>query len=144
MRQAHILRSNSFQWALAVAGVFAVFVMVLFGFIYWRTDQYLISRSDGVIGGQLEVIAALSGERQLDAIDDHLKQDDRGVHYAGLFGADGHRITGNLDRFPAELKINGSAQSVSVVQTLPPGRQSRTIRAIARRLPDGDALVIGR
>jgi hypothetical protein len=31
---------------LAVAGVFAVFVVMLFGFIYWQTDHYLIARSD--------------------------------------------------------------------------------------------------
>jgi signal transduction histidine kinase len=144
MRQAQVIRSNTFQWALAVAGVFAVFVIVLFGFIYWQTDQYLIARSDRMIAGQLEVIAALPGERQLEAIDDHLKQDTRAVQYAGLFGADGHRITGNLDQFPAELQMDDAAQSVSLVQTLPPGRHSHTIRAIARRLPNGDALVIGR
>jgi len=44
MRQAQIIRSNTFQWALTVAGVFAIFVIVLFGFIYWQTDQYLIAR----------------------------------------------------------------------------------------------------
>ena len=40
MGQADIIRSNTFRWALAVAGVFAVFVIVLFGFIYWQADQY--------------------------------------------------------------------------------------------------------
>src|SRR5271154_6273585 len=82
MLQAQIIRSNTFQWALAVAGVFAVFVIVLFGFIYWQTDRYLIARSDRTIAGQLNVISALSGERRLEAIDNHLKQDTRGVQYA--------------------------------------------------------------
>src|SRR3979490_1134897 len=70
MRQGQIIRSNSFQWALAVAGVFAVFVIVLFGFIYWQTDQYLIARSDRMIALQLDVIAALPGERRLGGIKD--------------------------------------------------------------------------
>src|SRR6266446_5873991 len=82
MRQAHIIRSNTFQWALAVAGMFAVFIIVLFGFIYWQTDQYLITRTDRMIAGQVDAIMALSGQRQLDAIDEHLKQDSRGVQYA--------------------------------------------------------------
>src|ERR1700686_4358691 len=77
MRQAQIIRSNTFQWALTVAGVFAIFVIVLFGFIYWQTDQYLIARSDRMIARQLNVIAALPGEQQLDAIDEHLRQDSR-------------------------------------------------------------------
>src|ERR1700729_429959 len=80
MSQAQIIRSNTFHWALAVAGVLAIFVIVLFGFIYWQTDQYLIARSDRMIASQLNVIAALPHERRLDAIDEDLKQDSRGVH----------------------------------------------------------------
>jgi signal transduction histidine kinase len=144
MRQAAIIRSTTFHWALAVAGVFAIFVIVLFGFIYWQTDQYLIARSDRMIAGQLDAIAALSSERRLDAIDDHLKQDSRGVQYAGLFGADGRRIMGDLKQLPPELKIDDTAQSVSVVRLLPSGQETHVIRAIARRMPNGDALLIGR
>jgi signal transduction histidine kinase len=144
MFQAHIIRSNTFQWALAVAGVFAVFVIVLFGFIYWQTDQYLIARSDRAIATQLNVVAALPSERRLDAISEHLKQDSRGVQYAGLFGADGQKIAGNLDQLPPELKKYDAVQSVSVMRTLPAGRDTRVIRAIFRRMPNGDALVIGR
>jgi len=144
MRHTHIMRSNTFQWALAVAGMFAVFIIVLFGFIYWQTDQYLITRTDRMIAGQVDAIMALSGQRQLDAIDEHLKQDSRGVQYAGLFGADGRRIAGNLEQVPPGLTMNGSVQGVSIVRTVPAGRDTRVIRAIARRMPNGDALVIGR
>jgi signal transduction histidine kinase len=144
LRQAEIIRSTTFHWALAVAGVFAIFVIVLFGFVYWKTDQYLIARSDRMIASQLNVIASLPRERRLDAIDDHLKQDSRGVQYAGLFAADGRRITGNLEQFPPELKMNNTVQSVSIVRLLPAGRETHVIRAIARRMPNGDALLIGR
>jgi signal transduction histidine kinase len=144
MLQAQIIRSNTFQWALAVAGVFAIFVIVLFGFIYWQTDQYLIARSDRVIARQLDVIAALPSERRLDAISEHLKQDTRGVQYAGLFGADGQKMGGNLDQLPPGLKMNDSVQGVPVVRALPAGLDTRVIRAIARRMPNGETLVIGR
>jgi signal transduction histidine kinase len=142
MHQAQIIRSNTFRWALAVAGVFAIFVVVLFVFIYWQTDQYLIARSDRMITSQLDVIGDLPGERRLDAISEHLKQDSRGVQYAGLFGADGHRIAGNLEQVPPELKLNESVQSISIVRTLP--KDTRVIRAIGRRMTNGDTLVIGR
>src|SRR5256885_14909108 len=144
MDQAHIIRSNTFRWALAVAGVFAVFVMVLFGFIYSQADQYLIARSDKMIAMQLNFIAALPAERRLDAINDHLKQDSRGVQYAGLFGADGRKIAGNLERFPTDLQRNDSVQSISAERTLSAGRETHVIRAIARHLPKGHPLVIGR
>jgi signal transduction histidine kinase len=144
MLQAQIIRSNTFQWALTVAGVFAIFVIVLFGFIYWQTDQYLVARSDRMIARQLNVIAALPAEGRLDAIDEHLRQDSRGVQYAGLFAADGRRIAGNLEQFPPELKLNDSVQSLTVMRTLPAGRETHVIRAIARQMPNGDALAIGR
>jgi signal transduction histidine kinase len=144
MHQAPIIRSNRFQWALAVAGVFAVFVIVLFGFIYWQTDRYLIARSDKMIANQLNFIAGLPNERRLDAIDEHLRQDSRGVQYAGLFGADGRKITGNLERFPPELNMDDSIQNVSVERMLPDGRRTHVIRAIARHVSNGEALVIGR
>jgi signal transduction histidine kinase len=144
MLQVQIIRSNTFQWALTVAGVFAIFVIVLFGFIYWQTDQYLVARSDRMIARQLNVIAALPAEGRLDAIDEHLRQDSRGVQYAGLFAADGRRIAGNLEQFPPELKLNDSVQSLTVMRTLPAGRETHVIRAIARQMPNGDALAIGR
>src|SRR6195256_83763 len=144
MDQTRIIRSNTFRWALAVAGVFAVFVIVLFGFIYWQADQYLIARSDKMIASQLNAVSGLPNERRLDWINEHLEQDSRGVQYAGLFGADGRKIAGNLERFPPELTMNDSVQSVSVERTLPAGRETHAIRAIARHMPNGDALVIGR
>src|SRR4051795_6675240 len=79
MDRAHILRSNTFRWASAVAAVFAVFVIVLFGFIYWRIDGYLIARSDRMIAQQLSFMATLPRDRRAGAISDHLGQDSRGV-----------------------------------------------------------------
>jgi signal transduction histidine kinase len=144
MRQPQFIYSTTFRWTLAVAGVLAIFVIVLFGFIYWKTDSYLVVRSDRMIATQLRYIAGLPGERQPEAIAQHLGQDSRGVQYAGLFGADGRKVAGNLETLPVDLKIDESVQSVSVLRTLPGGRQTRVIRAVARRMPDGGALVIGR
>src|SRR4051794_7501546 len=142
--RTQIIRSNTFRWALAVAGVFAVFVTVLFGFIYWQTDQYLIGRSDRMIANQLKVLAALPSGRRLDAISEHLRQDSRGVQYAGLFGPKGDKIVGNLEQLPPGLKIDESVQSVSIIRTLADGRETRVIRAIAGRMPNADTLLVGR
>src|SRR5258708_11416997 len=127
MRQPQFIRSTTFRWALAVAGVFAIFVTVLFGFIYWKTDNYLIVRSDRMIATQLHFIAGLPGIRQPEAIAQHLGQDSRGVQYAGLFGADGRKIAGNLETFPGGLKNDESVQRVSALRTLPGGPQNRVL-----------------
>src|ERR1700709_2822627 len=74
MRQPQFMRSNTFRWALAVAGMLALLVIVLFGFIYWKTDDYLVARSDTAAPAQLNYCAGLPKERQLEAIEQDLKQ----------------------------------------------------------------------
>lgn len=144
MRQPQFLRSNTFHWAFLVAAVFAVFIIVLFGFIYWKIDDYLTARSDRVITAQMNGIADLSAERRLEAIEERLRQDPRGVQLAAIFGADGHRITGNIESLPPNLQVDASAQSADIVRIDRDHREHQTIRAIARRMRNGDVLVIGR
>ena len=145
MRQPQFIRSNTFHWALAVAGVFAVFVIVLFGFIYWKIDDYLTARSDRVITVELDGIAGLSPERRLEAIDEKLRQDPRGVQLASIFAADGHRITGNLESLPPHLQIDAPAQGTDIIRTTDRnGSKLQFVRAIARRMRNGDVLVLGR
>ena len=138
------MQSNTFRWASAVAGVFAVFVIVLFGFIYWKIDDYLVARTDRMIAIQIGYIATLPPERRLDAITDHLRQDSRGVQFAGLFGADGHGIAGNLERLPTGLDIDAPVQTARIARMDQPDRGDQVVRAIGRRLQNGDVLVIGR
>src|SRR4030081_1747176 len=144
MRQPQFIRSNTFHWALMVAGVFAVFVIVLFGFIYWQIDDYLTARSDRVITVELDGVAGLSPERRLEAIDERLRQDPRGVQLAAIFAADGHRITGNIERLPPDLRIDAAAQGADIIKTDRSAGEHQVVRAIARRMRNGDVLVLGR
>ncbi|MEI9925471.1 MAG: hypothetical protein WDN50_20270 [Bradyrhizobium sp.] len=81
----------------------------------------------------------------MHAIDQHLKEDPRSVQYAGLFDANGTRLGGNLERLPPDLTLDDSVQRVAVVKVLPDGNEeNRVIRAIARQMPNGNVLVIGR
>ena len=144
MRQPQFIRSNTFHWAFIVGGVFAVFIIVLFGFIYWKIDDYLTARSDRVITAQLDGIAALPPGRRLEAIDERLRQDPRGVQLAAVFAADGHRISGNLESLPPDLRIDAEAQGADIIRTDRNGREHQTVRAIARRMQNGDVLVLGR
>jgi signal transduction histidine kinase len=139
-----ILRTSTFRWASVASGAFAVFVLVLFGFIYWKTDRYLVARSDHVISLQLNVISALPFERKVGAIDYQLAEDPRGVQFAGLFGSDRSRIAGNLARLPPALRLDATVQSVELMRAGAGENQARLVRAIGRELLDGDVLVIGR
>lgn len=116
MLDVQFIRSNTFRWASAVAAVLAVFVIALFGFIYWKIDDYLITRSDSMVQSQVDFIAALPPERRIVAIEDHLGQDSRDVQFAGLFGPSGSRLAGNLARVPERLRIDAPAQSVQATR----------------------------
>jgi signal transduction histidine kinase len=137
------IRSNTFRWASAVAAMLAAFVIALFGFIYWKIDDYLIARSDRMIMVQVDFIAALPPEQRISAIEDHLKEDSRGVQFAALFDPKGSRLAGNLVRVPEQLRIDAVAQSVQAAR-IRSDLGNPVIRAVGRHLSNDDTLVIGR
>jgi signal transduction histidine kinase len=144
MRHLQFVRSNTFHWAFMVAGVLAIFILVLFGFTYQKIDSYLIERSDRVISAHMDGIAGLSPERRLEAIDERLQQDPRGVQLAAIFAADGRRIIGDVESLPSGLEIDGRPHGVDVIRIQGSSRETQAIRAIARRMQNGDVLLLGR
>lgn len=144
MNLAEFASSSTFRAATVAAVALSLFVLVLFGFIYWKTDRLLVTRSDHVIALQLQTVAALSNERRLDALHLQLSEDSRDVHFVGLFRADGSRVAGNLERPPAMLRLDATVQTVEIIRPRPAGPEQLTVQAIGQQLPDGEILVIGR
>src|SRR6202022_4450098 len=144
MQLPEFTRLTTLRWTFLVAGIFAAFIVALLGFVYLKTEDDLTMRSDRVIASQMGVLADLSPERRLDAINEHLKQDPGRVQLAGLFGSNGRRIAGNLESLPPDLKTDNAVQSAVVDRIDESGREKQAVRLIARSLPNGDVLVIGR
>ena len=138
------IRSNTFHWAAALAALFAAFVTILFGFIYFKIDDYLIARSDRMITTQVNFFAALPPDRLVSALDDHLGQDSRGVHFAGIFDANGNRLAGNVARLPDDLAAGAGVKSVRMARANDKEPDAPLVRAVARSLDHGNLLVIGR
>jgi len=136
-------RTTTFRSTLAIAGAFVLGTVVLFGFVYWQTAAYLTSSFDALITGELHIIAGESPERQLAHIDERLDNDPRRVRIAGLFGADGHRIAGNMESLPGGLTPDVPAAAV-VVRVDNQGRETEKVRLAMEPLPDGNILAIGR
>ncbi len=139
-----LVRSISFRRALMLAAALTAIIVALFGFVYWKTDSYLTARSDQMIMTQLNVISLLSDQRLLDAIDAHLRQDSRGVQFAGLFGSDGSRITGNIAKLPPDLISGTPAHRVQIMAIRGASLENQIVQGVARQLRDGEVLVIGR
>ena len=49
MLLAKALRSSTFKFALVSIAVFGAVVIALFGYVYWSTAAYVLSRSDRAI-----------------------------------------------------------------------------------------------
>src|SRR5438552_9195881 len=103
VRLPDFARTTTFRWTFGVAGAFVLCTLVLFGFVYWQTAVYLTSQYDVLLAEELRVFAANTPEQQLAEIDDRLRKDPRRIKIAGLFGADGQRIAGNVERLPGSL-----------------------------------------
>src|SRR6266849_6942900 len=135
------VRTTTFRWT-SIA--FAAGILLFSAIVYWEAAAYMLAGIDAAIAEESLVIAADTPERQLNAIADRLSEDPRRIKLAGLFGADGHRIAGNLESLPDRLAIDATVQNAQVARVDQRGQEGMDVRAIARSLPNGNVLVIAR
>jgi signal transduction histidine kinase len=143
VRLPDFARTTTFRWTLAIAGAFVLYTLMLFGFVYLQTAAYMMSESDVLLADELRVFVANTPEQRLAEIDDRLRKDPRRVKVAGLFGADGRRIAGNIESPPPGLAPDVPAGAV-VVRLDGQGRETQKVRLVMHPLPSGEVLVIGR
>jgi signal transduction histidine kinase len=143
VRLPEFARTTTFRWTLATAGAFVLCTLVLFGFVYWQAAAYMTTNIDVLLTDGLHIIAAESPEQRLASIDDRLRQDPRRIRLAGLFGADGHHIAGNVESLPPGLAPDAPADAV-IVRLDGQVRETQKARVAAQPLPSGEILLIGR
>jgi signal transduction histidine kinase len=144
MQLPEFLRSNRLRWTVLVTGIFASFTVALLGFVYLRTKNDLTLRSDRAIASEMGILVALPPGQRLDAINVGLRYDPGRVRIVGLFGAHGDRIAGDMQRQPANIEIDGTPQSAVADRMDRFGQKQQAVRLIARTLPDGKVLLVGR
>ena len=94
------VRTTTFRWALTVSSAFLVCTLVLFGFVYWQTAVYVMSKYDVLLVEEVRVFASNTPDQMLQEIHDRLLKDPQRIKIAGLFDADGSRIAGNIESLP--------------------------------------------
>jgi signal transduction histidine kinase len=144
MRLAELARSTTLRWALAVAGAFTACTLLLFAFVYWRTAANLTGQIDDVLVAEAATTAGEPTRQLQETIDERLQDDPRRIKLGGLFTSDGRWISGNVQGLPSGLPLDGGAHKALVVRVDSRGRETQVVRAVARRLPGGEVLVIGR
>jgi hypothetical protein len=143
VRLPEFAHATAFRWTLAVAGAFVMCTLLLFGFVYWQTASYMTSTVDGLLTDELRLLAADTPEQRLEEIDERLRHDPRRIRIAGLFGADAHRIAGNLESLPSGL-VPDLPTNAAVVRIDIHGREMQNVRLAEHPLSNGEVLVIGR
>jgi len=143
VRLPDFARTTTFRWALTVASAFLLCTLALFWFVYWQTAVYVMNKYDTLLIEELQVFASNTPERLLQEIEDRLLKDPQHIKIAGLFDRDGNRIAGNIEARPSGLSPNTPTNSV-VVRVDGGVRETQSVRAAVRSLPNGESLVIGR
>ena len=144
MHWPEFMRSNRLRWTVLVTCIFAAFTVALLGFVYLKTKRDLTLRSDRAIASEMKNLVALPSGQRVDAINEGLQYDPGRHRMVGLFGAHGDRIAGDMERQPTDLQIDGTAQNAVADRIDGLGREQQAVRLIARTLPDGNVLLVGR
>ena len=97
MRRPDFARTPTFHSVLIVASALLLCTLVLFWFVYRQTAVYVMDKYDVLLVEELQVFASDTPERLLQEIEDRLLKDPQHIKIAGLFDADGRRITGNIE-----------------------------------------------
>jgi signal transduction histidine kinase len=144
VRLPDFVRSTTFRWALGIAAAFGACTLLLFGFVYWQTASYVTRGIDADITTEARLGTGTTREAALDFVADRLHEDPHRLKLAGLFGADGRKIAGNVEALPAALPRDGHAHTTEMVRIDIGGREPLVVRAVALQLGFGDVVVVGR
>ena len=153
-----VARSATFRLGLRMASAFLVTALLLLAFIYWQTAVHETRRIDAFLTAEAAAVAQESPHHILTEVRQRIALDLHRVNILALFGPDLRPIEGNLTAMPRGLPADGQAHPVVASLQAPPGTAGppqpgepdrpavveQTVRAVARRLPDGTILVIGR
>ena len=140
------LRSTTFKLALISIGVFGAVVIVLFGYVYWSTTNFVLSRSDSAIEAEraaLRNIYDMNGrEGLIQAIErrSSTASFEGGVYLLGdqLFS----RVAGNFKEWPV---VKGAGQWTEFKSDVLGQKTDQALyRATWETLPDGFHLLVGK
>ena len=143
MRLREFIASTTFRWAVAVAAAYGVCTLLLFGFVYWQTATYMTTNLDTIIVADAHINPGMTRPQVLHFVAEHLQEDPRRVKLAELFGVDGVPIAGNIEALPGGLPLDDQPHSTRLIRADSGRREVQNVRAIGRKLPSGDILVIG-
>jgi len=145
---AKTLRSSTFKRALIWIAIFGAIVVVLFGYVYWSTSSYVLSRSDQAIAAEYAELYrayATGGRNGLIAAIEKRTAEDRfegGIYL--LADPSFAPVVGNLEAWPSSLQGIQGWHNFGELASKPDAVDRPVLRARFETLPDGYHLLVGR
>jgi signal transduction histidine kinase len=137
-----VSRTVVFRLTLFYSLFFALCVVMLLGFVYWKTAREMNRRVDQILTLEKRHFAELSQDRLPEEIERSVARDQRHVYIYGLFSPEGHVIAGNMDQLPGGIPMDGKIYQVDLLvrniqaDLLPS-------RVMIHRLGTGEWLLLG-
>jgi len=144
---AKTLRSTTFRLALISIGVFGAIVIALFGYVYWSTTSFVLSRSNSAIEAERATLRNIYDTSGREGLIQAIQRRSATARFDGsvylLSDASFAPVAGNLKDWPA-LKSAGQWSEFSTDaldgKTAP---SQHLFRATWETLPDGFHLLVG-
>ena len=139
MRLSDLWRVSTFRLTILYGFIVALGMLALLGWIYLQSAVYLTQRVDSILNTEADALARSAPRQISQRVQEALALDGTQSNIFALFSAKGEWQVGNLHVRPARL-----AMGRGPVETAPTSEFPAYARLVARRLPSGQVLVVGR
>ena len=112
MSLGELRRTSVFRLTLLFSLLLIGSVLLLFGFVYWRTAALLERRFDEQLASEAREIARTPPEAQAMALDNLIVSDPHEDWRGGLFDKTGQRLSGNINIWPQSVVIDGKSHDI--------------------------------
>lgn len=106
VRLNKIWHTTGFRVAITFLLIFIFSVLLLFGYIYWKTTHYMIREVDESLQARAAQIKTIPIEKLESLIEKSVKNDSSLLEPLSLFTDKGQYIAGDLRSLPEKIKFN--------------------------------------
>jgi signal transduction histidine kinase len=139
MQLRALWRTTSFRLSILYGLLFALGTIALLGMVYLRSVVFLTQRVDGILRTEIDALASSPRPGLRRRIEEELTLAGDRTNVFALFSAEDMPLAGNLAVLPRALHAGGKPLEIGPTATFP-----ASARLMARTLPDGQILVVGR
>ncbi len=134
-----VWHTTTFRLTALYGLLFALGTLALLGMVYLQSSVFLTHRVDGILETEAQGLMHSPRSGLRERLLEELALNGDKTNIFALFAPDGMHVAGNLDALPPALRLDGAPLEVPPT----PGFRA-SARLIARRLPTGEILVVGR